>query len=349
MINKSASLILLSNVVNAISDTIINISDIKKNKGNSYNYITTENMEIEIKNESLRNIIDNFLDEINIEEIDKGQDNKLVQDKLEYIFTSTTNQKNNEDKNNITLNLGQCENILKNHYNISNDSSLYILQVIFKEKEMKIPKIEYEVYYPLENNSRNLKKLNLTLCKNTKIEISITVKIDDTLDKYNSSSDYYNNICSKAVSKSGTDIILKDRRKEYINNNMFLCEENCILVDYNYSAGKSKCSCDIKFEINENPSFNFNQKDFFKNFIDIENISNLYVIKCYKTVFKIKELIKNYGFFIILFILVLYFICLFIFIFFSYYKLKKEITKIFYALKTNEVTPPNTNKIKEKN
>ena len=47
---------------------------------------------------------------------------------------------------------------------------------------MKIPKVEYEVYYPFYNN--NLKKLNLSLCKGTKIEISIPVKINDTLDKY---------------------------------------------------------------------------------------------------------------------------------------------------------------------
>ena len=35
------------------------------------------------------------------------------------------------------------------------------------------------------------------------------------------------NICSKATSESGTDISLKDRRNEYVYNNMSLCEENC--------------------------------------------------------------------------------------------------------------------------
>ena len=89
------------------------------------------------------------------------------------------------------MNLGQCENILKKKYNISNNDSLYILQIVSEEEGMKIPKIEYEVYYPL-NNSNILTKLDLSLCKDTKIEISIAVKINDTLDKYNSSSDYYN-------------------------------------------------------------------------------------------------------------------------------------------------------------
>jgi hypothetical protein len=62
------------------------------------------------------------------------------------VLTSTFNQKNNEEKNNITFDLGQCENILKNHYNISQNDSLYILQIIVEEEGMKIPKIEYEVY-----------------------------------------------------------------------------------------------------------------------------------------------------------------------------------------------------------
>ena len=78
------------------------------------------------------------------------------------------------------------------------------MQIISEEEGMKIPKIEYEVYYPLTAN--NLTKLNLNLCKDTKIEISIAVKINDSLDKYNPKSGYYNNICSIATSESGTDI-----------------------------------------------------------------------------------------------------------------------------------------------
>ena len=50
------------------------------------------------------------------------------------------------------MNLGQCENILKNEYNISKNDSLYILQIIYEEQGMKIPKLEYGVYYPLYNN-----------------------------------------------------------------------------------------------------------------------------------------------------------------------------------------------------
>ena len=63
-------------------------------------------------------------------------------------------------------------------------------------------------------------------------------RISDTLDKYNPKSNYYNNICSKTTSESGTDISLNDRRNEFIENNMSLCEENCDLVEYDEKKEK---------------------------------------------------------------------------------------------------------------
>ena len=50
------------------------------------------------------------------------------------------------------MDLGYCEIELKKDYNISLNNSFYILQIISEEEGMKIPKLEYEVYYPLYNN-----------------------------------------------------------------------------------------------------------------------------------------------------------------------------------------------------
>ena len=49
---------------------------------------------------------------------------------------------------------------------------------------MKIPRIEYEVYYPLYGVK--LEKLNLSVCEDLKIEITIPVSInEEDIDKYN--------------------------------------------------------------------------------------------------------------------------------------------------------------------
>ena len=319
----------------------------EKNFLNYKNCYKNINEKFNHRGELIKSSIENIFNELNMTEIDNGEDKKIVEKDLTVILTSTINQKNNEDKNNITMNLGECENKLKNAYNISNNESLYILQIISKEEGMKIPKTEYEIYYPFNNN---LTKLDLISCKDTKIEISITVKINDSLDKYNSSSNYYNDICYKTTSESGTDISLKDRRNEFIENNMTLCQENCDLIGYNYEKAKAKCSCDIKLNISENYNIKFNKKDFYKNFIDINSIANINIIKCFKIVLKIKSLMKNYGFFIMLIIFIIYIITFFIFWFLSYKLLKKDINNIISSLNYNEtikIEQVNKNKIKK--
>ena len=297
-------------------------------------FVSNTIIQMKKQNEIMQNIIGNLLKEFDMREIDNGKDKKIIEQNKAIILTSTLNQKNNEEENYISMDLGECENILKSYYNISKNDSLYILQVISEEEFMKIPKVEYEVYYPLYNK-KNLTKLNLSLCKKTKIAISISVKINDSLDKYDPKSDYYNDICSKASSDSGTDISLKDRKNEYVNNNMSLCEENCELLEYNPKKEKAKCSCDIKLNIPSDYDIKFNKNDFFKSFTDIENIFNINIMKCYRIVLKIKSLTENYGFFIVDSVIILYFITLFIFITFSVSKIKKEIYDIILSLKIN--------------
>ena len=300
------------------------------------NIVIEKEIEIENKTELIQNMINNIFDQLNIADIDNGIDKKLNDKNISVIMTSTKNQKKNENEKIITMNLGECENILKTEYNISENDSLYILQIIAEEEGMKSPKMEYEVYYPFYNNINNLTKLNLNLCKGTKIEISIPVKIDDNLDKYNPKSGYYNDICYKTTSESGTDISLKDRRNEFTENNMTLREENCDLIDYNYTNEKVKCSCDIKTNINPNYDFKFNVKEFYKNFIDINNIANINIIKCYKIVLNIKNLLYNYGFYIMAFIMFLFFLTIFIFCCVSYKKIKKNLNYISIILNNNK-------------
>ena len=45
---------------------------------------------------------------------------------------------------------------------------------------------------------------------------------------------------------------------------MFLCEENCTLIEYNYNTSKAKCSCDIKIEKAPLNNIKFIKKIFLK-------------------------------------------------------------------------------------
>ena len=125
---------------------------------------------------------------------------------------SSFNQINNKYTNISNINIEECEKKLRLYYNISNNSSLLILKIDIIEKGLFIPLIEFEVF-----NSKTKEKLNLNICKYIKIDINIPVNIDEkNLFKYNSSDDYYNNICYSYTTENNTDIILKDRRNEYL-------------------------------------------------------------------------------------------------------------------------------------
>ena len=194
---------------------------------------------------------------------------------------------------------------------------------------MKIPKIAYEVYYPLFGD--NLIKLNLTVCKDSKIEISIPVELTDDIDKINPASEYYNDICYTYTSEDGTDISLLDRKNNFVNNNLTLCEEDCKFNGYNYTIGKAACSCNIQI----NPTTKIGDIVFDKNklldsFTNFKNIMNINVLKCYKLIFNLDKFKHNYANLIMIGIFIIFVLSLFIFYCNDYYTLKKLISIIVY-------------------
>ena len=262
-------------------------------------------------------------------------------------LVTTYDEKNKENKNETIINLGECEYKLKQAYGISNESSLYILKIEVNETGMKIPKIEYEVYYPL--NKSNLVKLDLSLCENIKIELSIPVFINDDIEKYNQSSDYYNDICSKTTSQYGTDICIKDRQNEFIENNMTLCEENCYLIDYNNENKKAKCSCLIKINLPLVDDIEIDTNKLYKSFTDINSFANIKMMKCFNDVLKPNEIKNNFGFLIFLFIVISFFIILFLFLFKFYEILKNQILQMVTARKNMKIENEIKNIIAVKN
>ena len=200
---------------------------------------------------------------------------------------------------------------------------------------MLIPIIEYEIY-----NFETKQKLNLSICKNDKVDISIPVKIDETeLYKHNISDDYYNDVCYIIDSK--IDIIINDRRNEYYINNMSVCEKDCIFKDYNFNTKKVLCECFIKINFPLLSTISFNKDKFINDFKNISNIINLDIIKCYKIVFTKKGLIKNIGNYILIFIIIINII---LFVLFKKNGFKEVKNQIDIIKKNNEEIKNKNNK-----
>ena len=97
--------------------------------------------------------------------IDNGKDQVKKKKKITISFTNTEKQKTME-RNTSTVNLGECETLLRNHYNLTHNETLYMKKIDIAQDGMKAQKIEYDVYSRL--SGKNLVKLNLTICNDTK-------------------------------------------------------------------------------------------------------------------------------------------------------------------------------------
>ena len=274
-----------------------------------------------LKEDEAGNIYDNLLENVEDEftsdgydttNIDNGEDDIIELDKIKITLTTTENQKNEgKNINSTTIDLKDCDKRLKDAYHIPYEEVLYIKKVDVFQEGMQIPKIEYEVY--TKYNRSNLLKLNLSYCDNVKIDISIPIKLTGNIDKYNLSSKYYNDICYTATSDSGTDIIIKDRKEEFINNNKTVCQEKCIFTEYNYTTQRAKCSCDIAESSSSFSKMKIDMSALIKNFIDIKNIANINLLACYNIFLSIKKILNNYGSFFLIVIIFLHFIIIIIF------------------------------------
>jgi len=272
-----------------------------------------KNEEIKVINILLDSYEKGFTSEdYNTSEIDKGQDDVYEEKELKVIFSNFDNQKKKEnEKNNYTsINFGDCEIKLREYYNITEDKQIYTKIIEIPTKGMKIPKIEYEIYCKLNNS--NLVQLDKSICKDSKIDIILPVRLDEDINKLNSSSDYYNDICYTTSSESGTDITLEDRKKEFIDNNKTVCQENCVFSKYNYETQKAYYSCEVKQSSKSFADMHIDKSLLYKNFVDIKNIANIKILNCYNILFKRKYIKKNIGFFISIIIILFHIIGIFI-------------------------------------
>ena len=200
---------LIESKTSEIFNEILNTSSNGNKETKTFNEIINTSFIVIKENETLDEILkyyqDNLLNIIKNSNVTNGEDYIQIEKNVAYIVTTTENQKNNKENNYSTIDFGECEDTLKEKYNISQNDSL----ILFKIDVLidNILKVEYELYYPFTEN--NLTKLDLSFCKDKKIDILIPINIPfNEIDKYNISSGLYNDICYTLTTESGTDEIL---------------------------------------------------------------------------------------------------------------------------------------------
>ena len=125
------------------------IKDIIKDLLNNERNKTEKSKEEEIKfYDNILNIFESkyISDNYDTSNIDIGKDDIYNIEKMIITITTTQNKKNNINNNMTRIDLGKCEALLRNYYNISINESLYIKKIDIEQNGMKTLKVEYEVY-----------------------------------------------------------------------------------------------------------------------------------------------------------------------------------------------------------
>ena len=127
------------------------------------------------------------------------------------------------DKNlydNLTyINTQDCEYILRKKNKIGLNEEIMLLKIEYSVDEFRIPIIEYVIF------SQDGTELNVGDCDYMNFIYSIPVNINESfVYKYNPDSAYNNELCFQFTTEYNTDITLYDRRKEFNDKNLSLCE-----------------------------------------------------------------------------------------------------------------------------
>ena len=282
--------------------------------------------------ESQSTLINNIISEIENGSVDKFLSKYIIEkreDKIKkgnntvYQITSSFNQKSINYQNISTIDLGDCENVIKEKYIIPKNESLLIFKIEKYIEGLLIPFIEYEIF-----NQITKEKLDLNVCRDKNISIIINTPVtinESIIYKYDLNNSYYNDICNN-IEENKIDITLYDRKNEYINNNLYLCTINCIYIGYNQRNKIVKCLCQIQ------PGIilykDINKQQIVNSITNIKRIINLNVMRCYNLLFSKEGLITNLGNYIISFIILLHIGSAIFFYFKGYDLLCNEINEI---------------------
>ena len=240
---------------------------------------------------------------------------------------------------------------------------LLLFKVDRKRKDTISTQVEYQFYNPIAshiNEKVNIreylrnKKLRRRLENNEYNYIYIDVPVnweedqlkkinelyDHNIDPFNTTSDFYLDVCYKYTTSDKNDIYLQNRKEEYYPDYPF-CEDNCEFVKYKRDTGRVRCKCLPKEDTEDYDNISFKKNEKAKEFEKKFTSPNLKVMSCPG----ISKTLKNNPGFYITFIFTILFLLLFLYrIFIGNRKIDKQL-KEFKAQLSKPIKKPEENKV----
>ena len=211
------------------------------------------------------------------------------------------------------VDLGDCENKLKNAYNLSPDTELFILGIdtpcLYDNSSINV--FNYEIY--LKDGTQ---LTDLSACDGTKITISSNINNLDLVhfykaiafyekgyDIYNRTNIFYVDPCAPAQD-DGNDITLEDRAKYYFPN-VSICNEGCIYKVVDFNTQRFICDCNANLtnkkyiHINDDDKEEEEETEYYNNYLEyFLSLINYKIFLCINLFFEFESFYYNAGFYI---------------------------------------------------
>ena len=235
----------------------------------------------------------------------------VIEAENEYVFQLTSSLNEISSLNGIKANgyslsmmdLGHCEYLLKTENGIDENTPLIILKFEKLTNTASEKNVQYEIFNP-----NNKTKMDLSICQSSPFNIYIPIVLSERTQNlyedlaesgynlFNINDSFYQDICTPYESENGTDVLLSDRKNDFYSANETMCQSNCNYSNYSFESSYLKCECNVETDnIDIKNSEKFSGKMLYSSFYEVLKYSNFKVAKCYKLVFNINVLTKNYG------------------------------------------------------
>jgi len=283
--------------------------------------------------------------------------NKIIEtENVIFQISSLEEQKNSNNPNISSIDLGVCEQLLKTQEGLSDEDNLIVFKIDIKNEDLSSTYVQYELYNP-----KTLKRISIGVCTDISISVKVPVNLDesskslyDSLSQlgynlFDLNDSFYNDICSTYTTENGTDLTLADRKNLIYdsNGNVSMCQDGCSYQYYNLTTKKAKCNCQVQVEetIIDLEQLKFDKNQLVDSFYTTLKNSNFLVLKCYKLIFSVQGQKNNIGSYIMSGITFIFIILLIIYIINGNAKLNSYIQSIL-KLKLNSTTMENKNSAK---
>ncbi len=236
----------------------------------------------------------------------------LELEKLRKILEDSS--KTNYEKaitNTSILDISECQNTLKEKYGLKDEEQLMIIKgdILKKLQNFIGTQTEYQLFSTSLGAFLNLadcQKQNQNTTIYNGLDLSflsseMQFRLRDGIERYDvfsSDSPFYNDICTPFTNENGNDVLLDERKADYFNQELNLCDSGCTFKEYNPSTHLYACECPIKG--GNNTSTTTVTKELDENFYKRHKNSNIEVLKCASQVFSAEGQKKNYGSYILM-------------------------------------------------